>query len=77
MPAPARHSSAGRVATLTMRPPSPVRVMALTAALQQRKAVTKFISTCCIKSAFVVLPTGAMAKPPAIWIEAHSFGTLP
>ncbi len=59
MPAPARHSSAGRVATLTMRPPPAVRVMALTAARQQRNAVTKFISIWCIKSDFVVSPTGA------------------
>ena len=75
MPAPARHSSAGRVATLTMRPPAPVRVMAMTAARQQRNAVTKFISSCFIKSDFVVLATGAMAKPPTRWIEAHSSGT--
>ena len=51
--------------------------MALTAARQQRKAVTKFMSICLIKSDFAVSPTGAMAKPPAIWIEAQSFGTLP
>jgi hypothetical protein len=58
-----------------MRPPAPVGRMAFTAARQHRKAVTKFISTCFIRSDLVVSPIGAMAKPPAIWIEAHSFGT--
>jgi hypothetical protein len=51
--------------------------MALTAARQQRNAVTKFMSICFIKSDFVVSATGVMAKPPAMWIEAQSFGTLP
>src|ERR1700687_3453759 len=51
MPAPARHSSAGRVATLMMRPPAPVRVMALTAARQQRKGVTKLGSLFCLRAA--------------------------
>ena len=76
MPAPVRHSSAGRAATLTMRPPAPVLAIALTAARQHRNAVTKFMSTCCIRSALVVSATGDMAKPPARWIDAHSFGTL-
>jgi NAD(P)-dependent dehydrogenase (short-subunit alcohol dehydrogenase family) len=35
MPAPLRHSSPGRAATLTIRPPAPVRVMVLTAALAE------------------------------------------
>ena len=77
MPAPLRHSSAGRAATLTMRPPAPVRAMALTAARQHRKAVTKFMSTCCIRSDRVVSATGFMAKPPARWIDAHSGDTSP
>jgi hypothetical protein len=49
--------------------------MALTAARQQRNAVTRFISTCFIKSDFVVSASGAMAKPPARWIEAQRLGT--
>src|SRR5882757_7594885 len=48
MPAPLRHSNAGRAAVLTIRPPWPVREIALTAARQHRNAVTKLVSTCCI-----------------------------
>ncbi len=59
-----------------MRPPAPVVVMAMTAARQQRNAVTKFMSTCFIKSDFAVAAIGAIAKPPAMWIEAQSFGTV-
>src|SRR6476659_6602495 len=39
--APLRHSSAGRAATLTMRPPFPVAAIALTAAAEHRKALTR------------------------------------
>src|SRR6516164_11171524 len=58
MPAPLRHSSAGRAATLTMRPP--VR-MTLRAARQHRNVVTKFISRCVIRSVLLVAPTADIA----------------
>jgi len=51
--------------------------MAFTAARQHRKAVTKFMSTCFIRSALDVSATGDIAKPPTRWTEAHSAGTLP
>ena len=63
MPAPARHSSAGRVATLTIRPPAPARSIELAEARQQRNAVTKFMSTCFIKSDFVVSVTHGLDQP--------------
>ena len=75
MPAPVRHSSAGRAATLTIRPPAPVCVMALTAARQHRNAVTRLMSICVIRSALLVSAIADMAKPPARWIEAQSCGT--
>ena len=78
MPAPLRHSSAARAATLTMRPPAPVllRVMAFTAARQHSAQLTKFMSICCRSVATLVSRSGAAAKPPARWIEAHS-GAMP
>ncbi len=39
--------------------------------------MTKFMSTCCIRSDRVVSATGFMAKPPARWIDAHSGDTPP
>src|SRR5215475_13364553 len=44
IPAPDRHSRAGRAATLTMRPPWPPATMAFTAARQQTKHETKLLS---------------------------------
>src|SRR6476646_6139358 len=60
-----------------MRPPCPERDMALTAAEQQRKQLTRLVSTSCISPSLPVLATGDMAKPPAIWIDAHRSGTSP
>ena len=72
MPAPVRHSSAGRAVTLTMRPP-PAASMAFTAARQHRKHETRLPSICAINVTLAVSATLPGAKPPAMWIEAQSF----
>src|ERR1051325_10393174 len=58
MLAPARPSSAGRAATLTMRPPSGVCAIAAIAARQHRKQLTKFMSTWRRSVSIVVSPIG-------------------
>ena len=82
MPAPRRGSSAGRAATLTIRPPRAppgpgacrLRNAAMAAA-EHKKHDSAFMRNCAMKSAAAVSPTGAMAKPPARWIEAQSGGS--
>ena len=45
--------------------------MAFTAARQHRKHDTRLLSICAISAALSVSATLPMAKPPAMWIEAH------
>ena len=65
MPAPLRGSSAGRAATLTMRPP-PAGTIAFTAARQHRKQEVRLLSICAISAVLSMSVILAAAKPPAI-----------
>src|SRR5262245_65366891 len=71
IPAPDRHSNAGRAATLTMRPPWPPATIAFMAAWQQTKHEMRLLSISAMSAFLSVSPTLPAAKPPARWIEAH------
>ena len=55
-----------------MRPPP---VIAFTAARQHSAQLTKFMSICWRSVAALMSRNGPAAKPPAMWIEAHSGAT--
>ncbi len=59
-----------------MRPPAAEAVIACTAARQHSMQLKKFISICWRIVATAASRNGAAAKPPAMWIEAHS-GAMP
>src|SRR5689334_6900304 len=73
---PAVGISAGRAATLTIRPPGAPAAprMLRTASRQQRNAVTALVSIICRNAASDVSAIGPAANPPAACTDAHSGG---